>query len=788
MPPDAEAPPLTTARTGIRRARWPALLAGVGGAATVGLLGAAGLAPLLAGLGAGALATGPVVAWLTEMGMGALAGWVGNLATDGMRAALTDGDEPDPAWLAELAQRLDAAAAKNQTLATELAAFLKELDALPLALAAIGEEQGAQREVLRLQYDLLQRLSADMARLKLADEALRAVVVAQADLIIAAITAHADRSDARLDQILKEVVALRDGQQALIQISGYVGDVTFKGDVAGRDLYKGNTIYQIVQHQERLSDYLAMLQRMAAREAAATLQATPSLPQSAMLPFATLCLRMARVALNWKPSEDADDPLTRRTMVTHLLLPLASQQFLDHREMLALDTLASPEVTRLVQAIRQHYGKRLLGRMSREEYGEIHMHLLTALAEPHYTAGVVRLLQHMAHSEVGQRALGVAYAERVQREAAAQQPTSADQPPQPAPVPWLLHFFAAGIAGERVGAAVGLGVGLGVGVGAGLGLTTTLLKLLAQPAEPPPAEPPPAPAARPVASTTWRIPVTIAQWHDEVAQRNEHFGAPAGYWCYVRPGTYRIGGWERGDKHANLTLSAFWIARVPIVVAQYAAFMEDGGYHERRWWTAAGVAWRRKNTRTAPWRWNDSPWNHRPRQALTEVSWYEAMAYCAWLSAQLRLPQGYTVRLPSEAEWEVAAAYDAHGQRQRYPWGETVPTDRHAVFDRPLNEGPPDVATCAAGAAACGALDLAGTVWEWTSSRYQAYLEGADVLAKDFTDRDYDVPFRGGSSWQNSTNIRCGARDRDHPDNFLLLNVRGFRVILSPRSHIGSDS
>ncbi|RRR68843.1 MAG: hypothetical protein EI684_16975, partial [Candidatus Viridilinea halotolerans] len=79
MPPDAEASPLTTARDGIRRARWPALLAGVGGAATVGLLGAAGLAPLLAGLGAGALATGPVIEWFTSMGMNALAGWVGNL-------------------------------------------------------------------------------------------------------------------------------------------------------------------------------------------------------------------------------------------------------------------------------------------------------------------------------------------------------------------------------------------------------------------------------------------------------------------------------------------------------------------------------------------------------------------------------------------------------------------------------------------------------------------------------------------------------------------------------------
>ncbi|PDW01465.1 hypothetical protein CJ255_18970, partial [Candidatus Viridilinea mediisalina] len=228
--------PLTTARSGIRRARWPALLAGAGGAATVGLLGAAGLAPLLAGLGAGALATGPVVAWLTEMGMGALAGWVGNLATDGMQAALAE-DDPDPTWLAALAQRLDAAAVSDQALAAELATFLKELDAVPLALAAIAEEQGAQSDVLIEQHRLLQRLSADMERLQLAGGVLGPVVVAEADRVIATLTAH---HDARFDQLLAAFTALRDAQhQALINFAGaQMGDVNFQGDVAGRDIRK----------------------------------------------------------------------------------------------------------------------------------------------------------------------------------------------------------------------------------------------------------------------------------------------------------------------------------------------------------------------------------------------------------------------------------------------------------------------------------------------------------------------------------------------------------------------
>ena len=41
------------------------------------------------------------------------------------------------------------------------------------------------------------------------------------------------------------------------------------------------------------------------------------------------------------------------------------------------------------------------------------------------------------------------------------------------------------------------------------------------------------------------IPVHASEWQAELDQRNEHFGAPAGYWCYVPPGRYRIGGWEK---------------------------------------------------------------------------------------------------------------------------------------------------------------------------------------------------------------------------------------------------
>ncbi|MBP1468985.1 tetratricopeptide repeat protein, partial [Candidatus Chloroploca sp. M-50] len=234
--PPADDPLTTQARAGLRRTRWPALLAGAGGAATLGLLGAAGLAPLLAGLGVGTLATAPVAAWLTGMGMNALAGWVGNLAADGVQAALAE-DEPDPAWVAALGQRLDAAAVSDQALATELARLLRTLDALPQALAAIAEEQGAQSDLLRAQYDLLTRVSADMERLHVSGGALGPVVIAEADRVIDAITA---RSEARFAEVLAALTALRDAQrQALVDFGSgnKFRDVTM-GDVAGRDVHK----------------------------------------------------------------------------------------------------------------------------------------------------------------------------------------------------------------------------------------------------------------------------------------------------------------------------------------------------------------------------------------------------------------------------------------------------------------------------------------------------------------------------------------------------------------------
>ncbi|MEI8166721.1 MAG: SUMF1/EgtB/PvdO family nonheme iron enzyme, partial [Chloroflexales bacterium] len=148
-----------------------------------------------------------------------------------------------------------------------------------------------------------------------------------------------------------------------------------------------------------------------------------------------------------------------------------------------------------------------------------------------------------------------------------------------------------------------------------------------------------------------RLPVTTVRWQAEWARRTTTFGQSPGYWCYVRGGAYRIGGWQADEPEATIALPAFWLARYPITVAQYAPFVAEGyGEDAERWWTKQGWQWKQAQKRTQPWGWNDATYSGA-NQPVIGLTWYEATAYCAWLSAQVA-PKGYALRLPTEAEWE----------------------------------------------------------------------------------------------------------------------------------------
>jgi formylglycine-generating enzyme required for sulfatase activity len=213
---------------------------------------------------------------------------------------------------------------------------------------------------------------------------------------------------------------------------------------------------------------------------------------------------------------------------------------------------------------------------------------------------------------------------------------------------------------------------------------------------------------------------------------------------------------ERETSQHEVTLGAYGISRYPVTNAEFARFVEDGGYAAREHWTEAG--WKQKESAgwTQPRYWEDERWND-PSQPVVGVSWYEALAYCRWLAAKT----GRAHRLPSEAEWEKAAR-SADGRR--YPWGndwdpsrcnnqETGPGHTTPVGQYPQGDSP------------YGVSDMVGQVWEWCSSKYGG-TGAAPEFGYPYTPGDGREDLEGddtriirGGSWNDGAGwCRCAYR------------------------------
>jgi iron(II)-dependent oxidoreductase len=165
------------------------------------------------------------------------------------------------------------------------------------------------------------------------------------------------------------------------------------------------------------------------------------------------------------------------------------------------------------------------------------------------------------------------------------------------------------------------------------------------------------------------------------------------------------------------------MARTAVSNAEFAAFADDAGYTRRELWSDAGWRWRIEADAIAPqyWQKQGADWRVRrfelwlplvPNAAVIHVNWYEADAYCRWAQR----------RLPTEAEWEFAAA-TAPGNlthKRRYPWGDAMPTAAHANLFGAAS-GTVDVSAFAAGDSAWGVRQLFGNAWEWTADWFNAY-------------------------------------------------------------------
>ena len=215
-------------------------------------------------------------------------------------------------------------------------------------------------------------------------------------------------------------------------------------------------------------------------------------------------------------------------------------------------------------------------------------------------------------------------------------------------------------------------------------------------------------------------------------------------------------------------LGTYEIDKYPVTCGHYRQFMEAGGYQNPQWWSEEGWQWLRTQGVTQPLYWQDeSIWDNHP---VCGVSYYEAAAYAIFVGK----------RLPTEAEWEKAARWDAKAKYSRiYPWGDRTPTQRDCNYDTLINKTTP-VQAYPSGQSAYGLYDTLGNVWEWTATWFHGY-EGFETYpyvgySTNYFDRQHRV-LKGGSWATRPWVLRCSFRNWYHPSVRQIL--AGFRCAKS---------
>jgi formylglycine-generating enzyme required for sulfatase activity len=229
--------------------------------------------------------------------------------------------------------------------------------------------------------------------------------------------------------------------------------------------------------------------------------------------------------------------------------------------------------------------------------------------------------------------------------------------------------------------------------------------------------------------------------------------------CKVPAGPFLMGSNKHEDPQASedelpqhsVALETFQIAKYPVTVAEYACFVRATKRMEPR-----GL-------------FNDLSWTQQISQRLdhpvVNISWRDAVAYAKWL-AQCT---GHPWRLPSEAEWEKAG----RGTDGRiYPWGDLFDAAQANTVDGERG-GTTSIGSYPSGTSPYGALDMAGNVWEWTSSIFKPYPYIASD-GREQIESTGDRVLRGGS-WAHLYKVARVAYRNDSQLNYLYVGS-GFRV------------
>jgi len=226
-------------------------------------------------------------------------------------------------------------------------------------------------------------------------------------------------------------------------------------------------------------------------------------------------------------------------------------------------------------------------------------------------------------------------------------------------------------------------------------------------------------------------------------------------------------------------LQDFALDKAPVSNGDFLEFIKDGGYQNFRWWFSEGWEAVNREQWRAPlyWELHDREWMirdfsglqpaaSRKDEPVCHVSFFEASAFAKWTGK----------RLPTEAEWEKAACYDARRKvRTAFPWGDTDPASGNTnLFENGLWSVAP-IGAFPEGANAYGCQQMIGDVWEWTTSDYVPY-PGFKSEFDEYNDKWFvnQKVLRGGSFATPQLHIRATYRNFFHAHERWMTS--GFRL------------
>ena len=236
--------------------------------------------------------------------------------------------------------------------------------------------------------------------------------------------------------------------------------------------------------------------------------------------------------------------------------------------------------------------------------------------------------------------------------------------------------------------------------------------------------------------------------------------------------------WDNEKPAHQVFLQDFAIGRALVTNREYLEFIRDGGYKNFHWWFSEGWETVKRELWQAPlyWELHDGEWlirdftglhsvEERAEDPVAHVSYYEASAFAKWAGK----------RLPTEAEWEKAACYDAQRKlKHRFPWGDAEPDSRKAnLFENGFWSVTP-VGTCPEGVTPYGCQQMIGDVWQWTTSDYVPY-PGFKTEFDEYNDKWFvnQKVLRGGSFATPQLHIRTTYRNFFHAHERWMIS--GFR-------------